>query len=322
MGDKDVVAIIVTYNRKKALLRCIRAVLSQSYMPKNLIVIDNASTDGTLEQLKADHILDDRFVPENDKLILGGRNGSCRVWYCRRPRNTGGSGGFYMGLKLAFECLKASFYWMMDDDGYPDSNCLEKLIQRANDYDYIMPVSIDMDRHERLSWAVRKKEGKKTEVYKELANSWGDIMTYVTPFNGVLLSKKCVSEVGYIDERFFLWGDEYEHYWRCRKKGYTPVTLMKARFYHPSQKLPMVPVMRGIFRVPYVDSPLRMICLARNYTYIYLHYQQIYKIPVKLMLYTWLYLITRHGDFDGWRLYLLSVRDGIMGDFSRHWKYL
>lgn len=97
---------------------------------------------------------------------------------------------------------------------------------------------------------------------------------------------------------------------------------MNAVFYHPAAKLHFVSICFGLFKVPYVDSPLRMICLARNYTYIYLHYDKKIKIFIKFLMYTWLFLITRHGDIKGWKLYINSVRDGFKGDFTRHLKYL
>lgn len=299
---KTVTAIIVTYNRQKELIRCIEAVKNQSIKLNYIVIINNASTDGT------------------EKIIIEKYNNS--VILINLPVNSGGSGGFYTGLKYAHENLKTDYYWLMDDDGYPSENCLEKLLFESDNYDYIMPASIDINNNENLSWAIRKKDGKKTLSYNELCISWGRIMDYVTPFNGILLSNNCIDNVGYINKDFFLWGDEYEHYYRCLNKGIKPVTLLDAIFYHPSMKLPLVKICFGLFYVPYVESELRMICLARNYTYIYLHYNQKYKIIIKFLMYTWLFLITRHGDFNGWKLYCASVKDGFKGDFTRHLKYL
>ena len=97
---------------------------------------------------------------------------------------------------------------------------------------------------------------------------------------------------------------------------------MDAEFYHPAQKLPLVKIMFGLTMAPYVDQKWRMVCLARNYTYIYKHYGQGYKIPMKFIQYTWLFWFTRHGDFANWKLYIQSVRDGLKGDFTRHRQYL
>lgn len=316
-----ITTIIVTYNRSKDLLRCVNEVLMQSQKTTNLVIVNNASTDSTLGDLCSFFSVD---ISENivDKTFLFAQKDNVNVYLINMSKNSGGSGGFAEGLRIANEELHSEYFWLMDDDGYPSKICLEKLISYSSKFDYIMPTSIDINEHTKLSWPVRKRNGKKTIIYDELKSDWGELMDYVTPFNGILLSKKCVQEVGYINKNFFLWGDEYDHYWRCKQKGIQPVTLMDAQFYHPAMKLPLVKICFGLFSVPYVDSPLRMICLARNYTYIYLHYNQKYKIPMKWIMYWWLFIITRHGDLQGWNLYKQSVKDGFKGDFTRHLQYL
>lgn len=317
--------IIVTYNRKNLLLRCLDAVLSQSISSRYVLIINNASTDNTEESLAKKFNTDtDVCVKEKLVKLASFENINTDVFLFNKANNTGGAGGFACGMELAEKELQSNYYWMMDDDGYPSESCLEQLLKTSQklNVDYVMPVSLDIDNHKQLSWAVRKRNGRKTTSYDELRKSWGSILDYVTPFNGILLTKDCVARVGYINKDFFIWGDEYDHYWRCRKAGYNPVTDLNAIFFHPSAKLPFVPIFGGLLNVPYVDSKLRMICLARNYTYIYRHYNQKYKIPIKWIMYGWLFIITRHGDFEGWKLYKESVKDGLKGDFTRHLKYL
>lgn len=319
---KKIVAVIVTYNRKDELMRCIDAVRGQSLEVSDIIVVNNASTDGTIAYLRENNYIEPGVELIKDTLNFCATKGNTLIWLFDSSTNTGGSGGFYTGLKYAKEELDAGYVWMMDDDGYPSNACLEKQFGYIGENDYVMPVSIDIDNHEKLSWAVRKTDNRKTIVYNELKQNWGELCKEVTPFNGVLLTRKCIDDVGYIKKELFIWGDEYEHYWRCREKGYVPITVMDAVFYHPSQKLPLVPIMGGLMRVPYVDSEVRMICLARNYTYIYKKYHQKYKIPLKFLMYTWLFLIARKGDFRGWKLYCSSVMDGIKEEFTRHLSYL
>ena len=313
--------IVVTYNRKESVKRCLDALLSQTFSLNKIIVIDNASTDGTLSYLNSCYNFE---LPQikDESLISAGKVGDTQICLYRTAENGGGSLGFHLGMKIAYEQFDTDYYWMMDDDGYPSSDCLEVLLQQCNDNDYVMPTSINIKDHSKLAWAVRKKNKVKTISYTELMEDWGAVMPFVTPFNGALLSRKCLKEVGYVNKDFFIWGDEYEHYWRCKSKGIQPVTILNAKFYHPAQKLPLVKICFGLFTAPYVDSPLRMVCLARNYTYIYKHYGQSYKIPLKIIQYGWLFLITRHGDLKGFQLYLQSVRDGLKGNFTRHKKYL
>ncbi len=314
-------AVIVTFNRKNDLLRCLNAVISQSKHPDEIVIVNNASTDGTYDALCDFFSIEKKDIIFDKTIQLTQKNGII-INLCNMSVNSGGSGGFHEGLKIANEELNSDYFWLMDDDGYPNEKCLEMLFAKAAKYDYIMPTSIDITNNEQLSWATRMRNGRRTISYDELKSSWGDIMDYVTPFNGILLSKKCVNEVGYINKNFFIWGDEYDHYWRCKKIGIQPVTLLDAQFYHPAQKLPLVKICFGLFSVPYVDSPLRMVCLARNYTYIYRHYNQKWKIPIKWVMYWWLFIITRHCDLKGWKLYKLSVKDGFNEDFSRHLQYL
>ena len=50
--SKKVIVVVVTYNRKVLLKECLDALLSQKYQNFNILVIDNASTDGTKEYIE------------------------------------------------------------------------------------------------------------------------------------------------------------------------------------------------------------------------------------------------------------------------------
>ena len=103
-------AVVVTYNRKALLNECLEAILSQSHPVERIILIDNASTDGTKEMLRTTGLLQD-----------------ARMQYVRMETNTGGSGGFYEGLRIGREC-GCDWLWLMDDDTVPAADCLEKLL--------------------------------------------------------------------------------------------------------------------------------------------------------------------------------------------------
>ncbi|MFX5615039.1 glycosyltransferase, partial [Acinetobacter baumannii] len=76
---------------------CLQSVLSQTRAPDHVLVVDNASTDGTGEMLKEE-------FPEVEVLRL--------------PENQGGAGGFHEGIKRAYEA-GYDWIWLMDDDGLP-----------------------------------------------------------------------------------------------------------------------------------------------------------------------------------------------------------
>lgn len=316
---KKICAIVVTFNRKELLLRCLKALAGQSAPLSAILIVDNASTDNTFEYLTENSFIVNH-VSQADHIRSSYNN--IEIYYYRLPKNTGGAGGFHTGLDNAVKLKEFDLYWMMDDDGYPSASCLEKLMPYVDKYDYVMPVSVDIDDFEKLSWPVRKKDNHKTTLYSELKSSWGEIMNYIFPFNGSLLSGKILAEVGYPKKELFLWGDEYEHYWRCRKAGYNPVTIVDAAFYHPANKMSFEPILGGAIKVPYTENEWRFICLIRNSTYIDWNYTGKHRILMKFLIYSYLLLIKKRLNMKRYSLYLKSVGDGVRGDFSRHLKYL
>ena len=47
--EKSICAVVVTFNRKKLLLHCLNALKEQTHALSHVVVIDNASTDGTVD---------------------------------------------------------------------------------------------------------------------------------------------------------------------------------------------------------------------------------------------------------------------------------
>jgi GT2 family glycosyltransferase len=106
--DPRVCALVLTRNRKALLAECLRALLAQTAPVDEIVVVDNASTDGTREHLAAEGLLD-------------------RVTYVRREINDGGAGGYREGLRRALE-TRADWIWLMDDDAEPAPDALERLL--------------------------------------------------------------------------------------------------------------------------------------------------------------------------------------------------
>ena len=106
MPDDRVVAAVVTFNRKDLLVECLRAILAQEHPVERVVVVDNASSDGT-ETLE---VLGDPLVD-----------------YHRLPENLGGAGGFAESVRRARE-VDADWIWLMDDDAEPPPDALRSLL--------------------------------------------------------------------------------------------------------------------------------------------------------------------------------------------------
>ncbi|GAA3944344.1 glycosyltransferase family 2 protein [Pseudoclavibacter caeni] len=107
MGVK-VAAVVVTYNRLEKLKKVLAALERQTRRPDALVLLDNASTDGTREFL-------DAYQGPFDRIDV-----------THLSVNTGGAGGFSAGMNRGY-ALGADFVWVMDDDGYPEPEALERL---------------------------------------------------------------------------------------------------------------------------------------------------------------------------------------------------
>jgi rhamnopyranosyl-N-acetylglucosaminyl-diphospho-decaprenol beta-1,3/1,4-galactofuranosyltransferase len=107
----SVCAFVLTRNRRELLVECLRSLLDQTVPLDEVIVLDNASTDGTRERLAAEGLLD-------------------AVRYERREVNTGGAGGYREGVRLGLES-GADWIWLMDDDAEPRWDALERLLGAA-----------------------------------------------------------------------------------------------------------------------------------------------------------------------------------------------
>ena len=200
-----VIAVVVTYNRQELLADCISALRKQTRKLDQILVINNGSTDNTEEWLRKQTDLE--YITQ---------------------KNVGGAGGFYTGIKTGFE-NKYNWLWLMDDDGYPKEDALEKLLEDDMEELCLRNCAvIDKDDKKSFVW--------KTKNYKSVHEVKSDIIKNVAhPFNGTLLNRKIIERVGFPKATLFLWGDETEYYYRIIRQNKIPFyTKASSIHYHPA----------------------------------------------------------------------------------------
>ena len=101
-----VCAVVVTYNRKVMLEECLKALLEQSRTVDTILLVDNKSTDDTLEMVR-------EHFPEVSILAL--------------ETNSGGAGGWHAGLEWAHR-NGFDWFWLLDDDTIVHKWALESLL--------------------------------------------------------------------------------------------------------------------------------------------------------------------------------------------------
>lgn len=214
-------AVVVTYNRKELLINCLEAIKQQSYKPHTVIIVDNASTDETEDIVRAKGFYES---------IVDG----IRFQYLLLPNNQGGAGGFYNGMKTAYES-EENFdgVWVMDDDGLPDACQLERLLEYFPEYDYLAPLVLSVDNPSKLAFNYHGLFSPET-----LKAQFKDIIdNYACPFNGILYSRTLISKIGFPIPQLFIWGDERNYDQRAKDQGFIPHTVLSAIHYHPEDKM-------------------------------------------------------------------------------------
>lgn len=208
---ENIVALVVTYNRKALLEECIKSLLNQDYILSKLVIIDNASTDGTEEMI-----------------INNGYYKSDKIKYIRLDHNLGGAGGFYEGIKYINENMNYDWIWLMDDDTIPKCDSLKKLIE-----------SLEILKKEKVGFLCSKvlSENKEIMNVPDISKNkdingyavWPKYLDYgivevdSATFVSILISKKAIRQIGYPFKTFFIWGDDTEYTLRITKyygKGY------------------------------------------------------------------------------------------------------
>ena len=192
-------AVVVTYNRKDILKKCIDSLLGQKNASCDIVLINNASTDGTEEM-----ILNDYTMPE--------------VKYFNTGANLGGAGGFEYGVGKAAE-LGYEYIWIMDDDTWPHDEALYQLLEADKElngnWGFLSSVAYWTDGS--VCKANRPKKtlftfAKDKELKKKL------VKIKMGSFVSLLVRGETVKEVGLPIGEYFIWTDDYEFCGRISRK--------------------------------------------------------------------------------------------------------
>jgi len=295
-----IAAVVVTFNRI-GLLRTLLERLEQVPELAEILVVDNASTDGTGEWLAG----------------VGGR-----VRARTLAENGGGARGFHDGLEWAVE-RGADLVWLMDDDGLPDPGSLGRLLEEP-DLDFWGPLVVDEADLGRLVFPIRLPGG--TRVVHDLADvrraaTGGRLDGIVIPFNGVLVTRELVERIGLPRSEYFIWGDDHEYRLRAEAAGARIATVVDAQVRHPSVGDLGTPMMFGRTTYNHSPSELKAYCMARNNTVNLRDYRGWPHVLMFWVKTVWFYLPTRRQP-SRIALSARAAYAGLRGDFSGHRRYL
>lgn len=218
MTCKPKVAIIIlNWNGKKDTLACLQSVAAITYPHYETIVVDNGSTDGSLEAIQ---------------------NAFKSIHLIANSENLGFAEGNNVGIRYALQ-NEADYILLLNNDTEVEPDLLDAFVQGfdKNPEAGILGAKIllfgqrDTMDHWGGHWNRQSAQFDLVGLRQKDGPSTSQNIDYVC--GAALIARRSVFEtIGLLEPRFFLIWEESDFCFRARKAGYLTMTCPEARIYH------------------------------------------------------------------------------------------
>jgi GT2 family glycosyltransferase len=212
----DVSIIIVNYNTKKLTSECIKSIVEKTKgVDYEIILVDNASTDGSKEVFQKDD----------------------RITYIYNEIN----GGFGYGNNRGMEVAKGKYFFLLNSDTYLENNAIQEFFNYAENHPsnivygcylkdgygkdctpfFFFPAFTIKDFLKRIFHL--KKESPIDYQDKEVECISGANM---------FIPRSVIEKSGKFDENIFLYGEEGELQYRFKKDGFQRMVIHAPKIVH------------------------------------------------------------------------------------------
>lgn len=203
--------VLCTFNRIECLKIALQKYEDQTIRPNYMVIVDNASTDGTSEYLDEWKEKPVSF----EKIII------------HNKQNLGGSGGFAKGLEEALK-LDCDYMFLADDDAYAENNVLEEIhkadmyLEKEQANVAALCTAIYNGAERELSHRCNVKQG-----FFNVRFEWLSERTYskklfkidIFTFVGACIKKSVVEKIGLPKTQYFIYYDDAEYCMRIKQYG-------------------------------------------------------------------------------------------------------
>lgn len=211
----SVVALVLNFNGKKRLRKCLDSLLTTNYQNFRVVIVDNGSNDGSVDFVKANY-------PSIDVIVHSQNH------------------GFAQGYNIAMDHVDGDYIALLNNDVVVEPNWLFELVLAMKRNNYIAAVTPKMlflkDQ------AIINAAGGSCDIYGvgwnrgngETERGHFEKVEQVFYGNGgaLLINKKAWRDVGPFDERYFIYAEDLDWCWRARLKGYQIIYVPTSRVYH------------------------------------------------------------------------------------------
>ncbi|RLG10988.1 glycosyltransferase family 2 protein [Candidatus Pacearchaeota archaeon] len=259
MTYPKVAIIILNYNGWKDTIECLESIYQSVYPNYEVIVVDNGSTNNSIEKIKeyceGKIKVNSRFfkykeenkpievveftneevikfkkivnLPSNKKLIL-----------IKNSENLGFAGGNNAGIKFALK-NDCDFVLLLNNDTVVEPDKLKKFLNTWQELEKpgaLSGIIYYYDSPDKIWFGGAKWEWAKIKF--KINEKFPKKILKTDYICGACLftSKEVIQKVGLFDERFFLIWEDTDWSYRARKKGYNLYILPDVKIFHKTAK--------------------------------------------------------------------------------------
>lgn len=238
--------IVVTFNSKKYIENCLNSVFKISYRPYEILILDNASLDGT-EQL-----LENFRHYENIRIIKSGENL-----------------GFAAGCDLAAAKARGKYLFFLNHDTLVAKDFLNPLVdylEHHTDTVVAQPAVLILGEEKKLNLTGKEVHYLGFDWIKDYLKKPGIPGGEIISFSGsaVLFKKSVFIGLGGFDEYYFMYYEDSDLAWRCRINGYKMVYISESVVFHDYKYLPDENYQSAKTKF-YYNERNRIITILKNY---------------------------------------------------------
>ncbi|MBU4369134.1 glycosyltransferase family 2 protein [Patescibacteria group bacterium] len=290
MKEPKIAIVIVVYNGREYVPDCFNSLAKQTLLPKEIIVVDNASQDDSVKYVKEKY-------PQVDLIA--------------NEKNNGFAQANNQGIEVALQ-NKPDYIFLLNQDTVCQSDCLENLVKGIENQKNVFAVQplilcwpakkgADRPEKDKIQTAGDKihylgfgYSGNYKKPISQLPNYPITQLPDITYASGaaMFITVKSLKKVGFLDKDLFLYHEDLDLCLRARFLNYDIKLVPEAKIYHKYTE--GIPKHRW-----YWSERNRLLTLLK-----------FYKIPTLIIIFpAWLFMelgILAYSLFSGW--FLLKIK--------------
>lgn len=224
--------VTICWNRKAEICESLRRIKEIDYNKLEIIVVDNCSTDGTIEAIESE-------FPE--------------VRLIKMFKNIG-----IEAYDIGFKNARGKYIVILDDDSFPQKNAVRKMVEKFERDEKLGVVAFDVRNYynyDEVKIQEQKDDGKDTAAESD---------NYIMAFNGAGagVRRDVLEKIGFYPEEFFLYWNEQDTAFRILDLGYKIKFFADVISYHKYS-----PKNRSSWRAPFYYTRNAFFLVWKNYSY-------------------------------------------------------